>query len=395
MTNIFSGLFNQNSGGGAAVKLAKYKQEIEDYQDKKDAWEQKQAMAAIRQQLGIVSETMDPQRQKMMTLSEIMSGNTATFDKGMEMLIDQTGAKSGSIADRIKQERTLDRAKKTRDYYIANPIPGEGSAKLQYAVAYAGGQEKFDALSDKERKIIMDRAARARQLVDMGTYNMDIATGVKYDKNTGEVIIESKAAEHIVGRLTGYADNLVKRENQMIGMDEYITQLELLDSGADWTTTGMMQAALGWIPGMDQRDWRNTLDTVNAKSVMEAMTTLKAMSSTGSTGFGAVNLKELETMQDNWGKLDPLSSPEQIKSVVQDRLRILKKLQANVRRSMADDAQWYKNNRAKLPARYRDAFDSPDESTVPPPEVIEQTPTQTAPAAVGRWNPETQKIEMY
>lgn len=390
MANIFSGLFNQNATG----QNLQYKQDLEDYETAVEEHKQRQAVQGMKALMDAAQSDMTPERKRILDMQRGQMAYPAMFDKGMEGYSTSIKQRGTTISDIQKQDKALETANQKHQYKVDNPLGSDVGAKLQYAYEYAGGREAFNALPLKDKQLLMDRAARARQLVNRGTYWEDVVTGKKYTTNLGDVEIEKGAAIHITDRLTGYADNLAKRDNQMVGMDEYITQLELLNEGADWTTTGLMQAALGWIPGMDQRDWKNTLDTVNAKSVMEAMTTLKAMSSTGSTGFGAVNLKELETMQDNWGKLDALSSPEQIKSVIQDRLRILKKLQANVRGSMADDAQWYKNNRAKLPLKYRDAFNDPAPIQTPAPATV--APEQSIPPkAVGRWNPETQKIEMY
>lgn len=66
--------------------------------------------------------------------------------------------------------------------------------------------------------------------------------------------------------------------------------------------TGWMQ---GSIPGTAAYSLRKDLGTIDATQVLQAMTRLKELSPTGSTGFGALSAPELELLKSSVARLDP------------------------------------------------------------------------------------------
>lgn len=69
--------------------------------------------------------------------------------------------------------------------------------------------------------------------------------------------------------------------------------------------TGMFGAAQGNIPGTAAYSLRKDLGTIDATQVLQAMTRLKELSPTGSTGFGALSAPELELLKSSVARLDP------------------------------------------------------------------------------------------
>lgn len=69
--------------------------------------------------------------------------------------------------------------------------------------------------------------------------------------------------------------------------------------------TGWLGARLGSIEGSPAYSLRKDLGTVDATQVLQAMTRLKELSPTGSTGFGALSAPELELLKSSVARLDP------------------------------------------------------------------------------------------
>jgi hypothetical protein len=55
------------------------------------------------------------------------------------------------------------------------------------------------------------------------------------------------------------------------------------------------------------RSLENKNERIRANAVFEELLKLKSQSKTGATGFGALNLEELRTIQNKAGNLDPVS----------------------------------------------------------------------------------------
>lgn len=91
--------------------------------------------------------------------------------------------------------------------------------------------------------------------------------------------------------------------------------------------TGWLGARLGSIEGTPAYSLRKDLGTVDATQVLQAMTRLKELSPTGSTGFGALSAPELELLKSSVARLDPnmdqetfLANLDQAEKVYKDML---------------------------------------------------------------------------
>jgi hypothetical protein len=357
MANIFSGLFNPG-GNNNAMALARYNQELEDYGIKRDAYDQSQALKNIDPYIKRVLESMSPERQNHLLLQRRMMGEQPLFKKGIEGFNTSIKQRGTTIADILKQDKALEIANAKHKYKVDNPLPGDVGHKLEYAYAYAGGKEAFDKLPLEEKQKTMDRAARARQLVDEGTHWRDVVTDETYSKNVGKVETIKVVGKNIGERLSNYKRNRAAQQSMALGFRDSLGALERLHEGATGWTTGY-GAFLRFLPESKAAEWFMELETVNSQTVLDTMKELKSMSQTGSTGFGAVNLKELETMMNKWGKLDPHAGDKAIKDVVTRRIEIMKELTGIVNKASKEEEAWYRRNRYNIPKSAQEIL--PDE----------------------------------
>jgi hypothetical protein len=72
------------------------------------------------------------------------------------------------------------------------------------------------------------------------------------------------------------------------------------------TTTGLTGKIMA-LGSTEARDLENKNRRIQSNAVFEELAKLKAQSKTGATGFGALNLEELRTIQNKAGTLDPMS----------------------------------------------------------------------------------------
>lgn len=354
MANIFSGIFNRPQN--TAMQLAHYQQQLRDYQDKMDAYQQQQAVQNLDPYIKQVMEEMTPERQAHMMLQRQMMKNPATFEKGLAGFQQSMQQRGTTIADILKQDKTTQETIARHDYKVNNPLPGDEGAKLEYAKAYIG-EENYNRLVkegnyDEIRKL-MDRAARARQLIDRGLYWEDAVTGERYDKNVYEEELVRKAGANTAERLDNYNTNRKAMRSMVVGVSDHVDALKRLKDGATNWTTGA-GAFLRHLPGTDARDWYAELQTVNSKTVLDTMKELKSLSQSGATGFGAVNEKELMVMMDKWGKLDEFMDDEDIIEVIDRRIKILERVNDHFLRGWKREEKWYRDNRYALPKSARD-----------------------------------------
>lgn len=371
MANIFSGLFNKQDSGSSAIDLAKYKQELEDYGIKRDAYSQGEAVKNIDPYIKQVLESMSPERQSQMGLQRSMMQQGPLFDKGLEGFNTSIQQRGTTIADILKQDKGVETANIKHQYKVDNPLPGSGGHKLEYAEAYAA--------ATPEKRQLFDRAARARQLVDKGTHWEDITTGQTYSKNVGAVSIEKGIGADIATRLGNFKQNRKAQQSMVVGFEDSLGALKRLNEGANNWTTGY-SAFLKYLPNTDAREWFAELETVGSQTVLDTMKELKSMSQTGSTGFGAVNIKELEVMMNKWGKLDEHMDDVAVKEVITRRIAIMERLMKKVKKWSNEEEKWYRDNRYNLPKSAQEKLpeDIPQDDSIKP---------------NGVYNPESGKIE--
>jgi hypothetical protein len=104
------------------------------------------------------------------------------------------------------------------------------------------------------------------------------------------------------------------------------------DATDSWTgidglgETGMLGAMQGGVPGSPAYSLRKDIGTIDSTQVLQAMTRLKELSPTGSTGFGALSAPELELLKSSVARLDPNMDQETFMA----NLNAAKKVYANM-----------------------------------------------------------------
>lgn len=79
---------------------------------------------------------------------------------------------------------------------------------------------------------------------------------------------------------------------------------ELLDNGA-----GGYAQTFAFLPESEQRELNGVLTAIRSFAALGKMSELKSLSSSGATGFGALNTAELELLVNNLGSLDEFQDP--------------------------------------------------------------------------------------
>lgn len=104
-------------------------------------------------------------------------------------------------------------------------------------------------------------------------------------------------------------------------LDKANSTLGKLDQAARETNSmsaGWGGATIGKLPASSHRTLAADLDTIKSNLAMEEMKKLKALSSTGATGFGQLSEKELAVITDSVSKLDASLDPAVLKRNIQE-----------------------------------------------------------------------------
>ncbi len=142
---------------------------------------------------------------------------------------------------------------------------------------------------------------------------------------------------------------------QMTGAEDFIYETELtqnkimeLYGATDHGTTGLAKWISG-IPLTGALDWSELKSTLMSRLALQKMMQLKAASSTGSTGFGALSAPELKLLTDHIASLEQAQSPKQIKAKVKEIFDYLEHSRQRTLEAYEDDRKKY----IKLHQRYK------------------------------------------
>lgn len=108
-------------------------------------------------------------------------------------------------------------------------------------------------------------------------------------------------------RLRGAREDAAAQLRNVIGKIDNISK----DVNDSWTGVGGLGETGWWgwaqsgVPGSAAYSLRNDLKTIDSVQVLQAMTRLKELSPTGSTGFGALSAPELELLRSSVANLNP------------------------------------------------------------------------------------------
>lgn len=365
MANIFSGLFNQ-SGGSSAGKLAKYKFDLEQYELALKEKKQKEAIEAMRSQLGIVGETMSPDRQRMMKLLEIMGGNTETFDKSLEMLVDMTGQKGGSIANEQAHELRMDAASRAQSeradatsraeaedlaakeafqqFKIDNPEPTDLQQNLKDYNAL--GDDTGELTTAQKRTLEFKRSAKWFEQEDQFIKEWDQSKVIS--KRLLEGGITKKLVPQYATRLTEFFETADAAEETLLFAQNRRDDIQKLYADTNNFTTGPGSLLAGFV-FTDAADWKRLQETVVSNIGLAKIMDLKAGSKQGATGLGALNEEELLMLQRHAGNLAGATNPAEMKRILRRLDRDLKGMQDRRMRGLSRELIFYNDYKQYLP----------------------------------------------
>jgi hypothetical protein len=132
----------------------------------------------------------------------------------------------------------------------------------------------------------------AKGITAMPTEASKIKAKEEADKQTAKIEEDTRAAEALVSGVDNIKSvrNLIKETGDLVKP----------------TTTGVLGKVLS-VGSTEARSLENKNRQIQSNAVFEELAKLKSQSKTGATGFGALNLEELRTIQNKAGALDPMS----------------------------------------------------------------------------------------
>lgn len=222
----------------------------------------------------------------------IRSGDKQAFNMGMQMRMEREGRERQAQAAQAQRAQELADRDEMRMYQRGVLEEGRGYAESQAL--------SKDGRAPKPRKIVT---------VNDNQYYQTDDGGLEAVQEPPE-IVAARQAENMQELQNDYADF----------NSQYDTISKLMDAteaGISEDSTGSYDVYTMDIPGLADEDaiaLRGNLDTLKSKLAIDIMTELKAQSSTGSTGFGALSEKELDLLTSQVAKLDQSMSPEALKA---------------------------------------------------------------------------------
>lgn len=343
MANIFSGLFagGQNS---SAAKLAQYRQQLEDYKTAKDAYEQQEALSNIDPYIKQVLENMTPERQSQVMLQRAMMRQEPMFDKGIEGFNNSIKQRGGTIADQLKQRLATEEANKKHQYKVDNPIVEDPAIVL--ATKFYMGDDWEDASLEERQQALRD-VKRQRQYLDLEDRLMDPMNKDVVVKNLIKAGVDKASAPFIEERLRTFQSNITKTESFLEKTADQRERIQWLYKNAEGNTGwyGLASAIPDIKSEGGSRQWQEIKKTVIANVALDKILDLKASSAQGATGLGALNEKELETLEKHLGSLEQANTPEALKKVLLDMDKDLDRLQKQKLSALGKERSWYNRNK--------------------------------------------------
>lgn len=187
-----------------------------------------------------------------------------------------------------------------------------------------------DAVPQKEQHALVENHINTRDsldsLADKETYKITGKfRGDRLNKVDGTISTARDVASSISETRLLLNDLYKKTGNKSTGFGSYLAK----------------------IPAFQAKDWYEAKEVIISRLAVDKMKELKAMSPTGSTGFGALSERELETLQKQLGSLEQSLDPEDIQRNIAQIMRLLQKSESKFNRVVADEVKWF--NRNKLP----------------------------------------------
>lgn len=354
MANIFSGIFSGGQNSGTA--LAHYNQRLKDYQDRKDAAEQQQAIQSSDVNYKASKEGMTLERQQMMDYARKLMLNPATFDKGAEIMSKMFGQRGGTVADYLKQAEATKQANLRHQYKVDNTIPGSENSKIAVAkqfiewakedIAEKGEKSRFWNLNEAE---LAEMAWRAEPILETEDSYVGGITGSETMKNLIRGGIKKELVEPYANRLNNFQASVDDSEDLLNFAENRVDDIRQLYATTNNWTTGIGSLLAKINPYSEAADWERLKATIVSNIGLDKIMSLKAGSAQGATGLGALNEKELEMLQNYAGNLLGASDADEIKRILRRLERDLKRSQKRIMRELPKELTFHNQYKQYLP----------------------------------------------
>lgn len=266
------------------------------------------------------AQQMQAQVNQQRLMNEIATGRQAQADvagigkvlqelSGQELTADKVVAaasKAGLSAGAIDSlTQSLGR--------LAPPKPQAAPAGYRYTAsgnleAIPGGPaDKPEPAPEGFRWFARPDGSRALEPIPGGP------AAIKVSETEGKKVAEAEARQNLA-------------DDAKLSAATTLTQVkrarELIDAPL---AQGFGSSISGFFGGTSGQDLEATYDVIRANEALTRIIALKKASPTGSTGFGALNLKELEVLQSRFAKLSRSVSDESAKKALNDLEDVLLK----------------------------------------------------------------------
>lgn len=357
MPNIFSGLFSNKGGGSASAKLAQYKQQLEDYQDEKDAYEQHESNLGTSAALQRMIDGFGPERQGMTEYFKQQLRYPASFDQG-QLGVNKMASQRGAMVQASAAEAEDLQAKKDfHDYKNEFPTltDWQKNIKMFHDLGDDTGiltKEQIEALKTKRGEQFLKQED---QFISTWDPNKVISARLLEGGITKALIPEYSS------RLNEFFQTVDAAEDTLNFTQNRRDDIQKLYADSNLWTTGPGSMLQIWKFG-EAADWERLKLTVVSNIGLDKIMELKAGSKQGATGLGALNEQELIMLQNHAGNLDAATNPTEVKRILRRLDRDLKMMQTKRMRGLSREKTFYNKYKQYLPYGSEEIY-------VPPPEL--------------------------
>jgi hypothetical protein len=269
--------------------------------------------------------TQNAQAQQFAEMSGAQQGQYGAFRGGQMAGQAVAGLMGGqdpllakaSMAKQLAGQFDLTSSQGLQQY--AQALAQNGAPDLaQMAFARSQEVESKSLLNEKGRYSLDQEKALRAELDKLGPNATDEEYMSVYRKFGGANALGSALERSMIAKdkiaVKQDAQNVLNaqvRDEMMGNALEGKTLVENIRKKVGYNTVGALGGALSHIPMTDAAEFSSDVKELQSKLTMAVLGAAKAQSKTGATGFGALNMKELEVIKQNIADLDQSKlSPE-------------------------------------------------------------------------------------
>jgi len=182
-----------------------------------------------------------------------------------------------------------------------------------------------------------------QKILDLENQFMDVNSGETYQKNIIDAKMRDKVGSGRGKRYAGFGKSLDTGQNVMDSIADTSTMLKDLRDGTNLWNTGISSYTKEF-PMTPAMTWDQKKEVILSRLAVDKMAELKALSPTGSTGFGALSERELDVLQKQLGSLEQAQGPTEVKSQIDQILKLLEKSGNKFKKARKEEIQWHNRN---------------------------------------------------